>query len=379
MVNKLPIRPNSKNPRAILTLNGTRIEMESLIVNNNNVYNADTFQAKLVLSKMPPEFIDEYFASVPAVLVNIYAGFPNNPQGGKYTASELTPIFIGQIDNIEEFNYWNQTLTISGRDLTSNFIDNKTSEKFQNLTASEVITLLAKRRGLTPVVTPTTTKVGIFYQNNITQINDEKTEWDLMIFLAQQENFFLYVDGLNLVFKPKPDDKKPTFIIQRQKASILNGYDTCNVVNPVFSRTLTLAKDIIVKVRTWNISGKKGYTATATATHNKKTVISGKAQPVGKAQTYSFEYPGLTPAQANQKAQQILREQSQHELNLDFSMPGDISFKKDAVIQTKGFCESFNQVFYPDSIRQTMIFGDEAKYLMQVHAKNHSPISTVLS
>jgi hypothetical protein len=103
------------------------------------------------------------------------------------------------------------------------------------------------------------------------------------------------------------------------------------------------------------------------------------AQPIGDAQTYSYVIPGLTPQQANQRAQQILRKISSQEVNFSCSAPADDRLKKDSIIKTTGFASGYNQIYYPDSIRKSMVFEQDGGYTMDIHAKNHSPISIVLA
>ncbi len=376
-INTFPQGASARQPRGIITINGQALPAKSFNIETRNIYEGDVFDATFSLYGMPNGFNDDYWSNVPSALVYIYTGFPANPNPGHYSTDDLEVSFVGQIDE-PIVDYDNGEVKISGRDLTAKFIDNKTSEKFQNQTASQIATLLANRRGLNPIVTPTTTKAGVFYQNDHTLLTSERPEWDLLVYLAQQEQFVVYVDGLNLIFKPKTPETADPYLIPWTPKTDAQGFPISNVYLPVFARSITLARDVIVIIRSWNSQTKKAFTATARSTHNKKTVIPGMAQPIGDSQTFSYIQPGLTPQQANQLAQRKLREISSQEINFSYSAPADNKLKKDSIIKTTGFGSGFNQIYYPDTIRRTMNFGEDGGYTMEVHAKNHSPISVVL-
>ena len=374
-INSFPVQSEGNKPCGLLTVNGLSVPFDEFTVTNNNIYEADEFEATLPLKIQPFSVDVDFWSEVTAVFIEIYLGYPSNALNGQYTTSDLDTIFAGQVDDltIDEIN---GCLHISGRDLTAKFVDNTTTEKFQNLTFSQIATLLAERRGLNPIVTPTSTRAGIFYQNNYSQMARAQSEWNILTFLAQQENFLIYVEGLNLIAKPVPTTPQNPFLVQRQAPQGENGYPICNVRNPKFSRSLTIAKDVIVKVRSYTLGSKTAYTVTAKATHNRKTFISGKAQPVGDAEVYSWTIPGLTPEQTRQKAQQLIRQITQHEINFEFDIPGTNLIKKDTIIQVKGFAAGLNQMYYTDRIRRK--FDSESGYQMDVHSKNHSPVSVVL-
>ncbi len=96
---------------------------------------------------------------------------------------------------------------LDGRDLTTSLIETRTQETFANRTASEIATLLAGRHSLTAQVVPTTTPVGRYYQDEhdritLDQFSHATTEWDLLVFLARQESFDVFVQGQSLYFQP---------------------------------------------------------------------------------------------------------------------------------------------------------------------------------
>lgn len=374
MRNVLPVAPAARQPRGVVKVNGE--VMPGWIgweVDNNAFYQADTFRCSFALSKMPPERGAAWWSALQEMNVEILAGFPADAEN--FTAAELSSLIYGRVDDVT-FNPTAGTIEVSGRDLTSEFIDAKTTEKFQNLTGSEIATQLAKRHGLTPVVTETDTKAGTYYEIDHARMSDQRSEWDLLTWLAHEEQFMVFVQGKALHFVPKPDPDDDPYVLKWDPPTAERGPPIFNGKSLIFSRNLTLAKDVIVKVRSWNSKSKQAFTKTAQATHDKSTVLIGAAQPTGDAQTYSYTIPGLTPEQALQRAQALLREISAQEVKLTATLPADNLLRLTNVIQVTGTGTAFDQIYYPDSIIRQM--GLSEGYSMTINAKNHSPESVVL-
>lgn len=374
MRNELPALAAARQPRGLVKVNGEILPgWVNWEVDNNAFYQADTFRCCFALSMMPTELDAAWWAARREIYVEILAGFPADAEN--FTASELDSLIYGRVDDVT-FNPVSGQIEVSGRDLTSEFIDAKTTEKFQNLTSSQIAEQLAKRHGLTAVVTKTETKTGRYYEIDHARMNDQRSEWDLLTWLAHEEQFMVFVQGKELHFVPKPQPDDDPYVLKWDAPTDDRGFPIFNGKTLNFSRNLTLAKDVIVKVRSWNAKNKKGFTKTAQATHNKNTVLKGAAQPIGEAQTYSYTIPGLTPEQALQRAQALLKEITAHEVKLNATLPADNILRLTNVIQVVGTGTAFDQIYYPDSIVRQM--GISEGYSMTINAKNHSPESVVL-
>lgn len=373
MLNQVPVIPVGRQPRGLVTINGDEVIFLEFEVDNNNFYLADTFQVVIPLTGNRPGIDLSYFYSQPAILIEIFAGFPQNPS--HYNKNELMSLIVAQVDSVN-VHLDSRTVTLAGRDLTAKFIDAKTMNKYPNLTSSQIVTQLAKARGLAPVITETKTKVGIYYQDELVRLTSQSSEWDLINFLAQEEGFAAYVKGMELHFEPYPDTNSDPYVIQYKHPDPLNNISQSNVISLEIERNLTLAKDIIVKVRTFNPKTKKPVTKVAKATHNKNSVLAGKAQPIGEAQTYVYVRNGFTPEQALQFAQQELKRLSSHEMKLTALLQADNILSCRNMIQVKGTNSPLDQKYFPNSIVRHMSY--DGGYEMTVHAKNHSPESEVL-
>lgn len=372
MLNTLPMPSEARNPRIIVKINDKTIKkVEYIEYVENNFYLSDSFHVKLPLYGLKDEGIDiEYMLSQPAILVEIFAGFPANPIN--YGAADLESLVLGGINNLGLNIFNNGLLEFDGFDLSKKLVDNKTTEKYPNHVASDIATLIAQKEGLTPVVTATDTPVGYYYTQDYVQLQTEVTEWDLLTYLAQKEGFQVFVRGKSLYFQPRPLTSPNPYVLQA--TTLENGQiATLNGSGLKIGRNLNYARDVIVKVKSWN-SRTGRVTAEARATPNKKTVLAAAAQPIGEAQTFEYTIRGLTKEQAIIQAQKILTDITQHERLLEVTLPGNNIIHKDTVITLKGVSESADQNYYPDTIIRRIGQG----YQMEIRAKNHSPQSVVV-
>jgi phage protein D len=375
MLNQVPLLSQARNPRALIKINDITVrEIEYIEYVENNFYLSDSFHVKLPLYNLQEALTIEYWLSQPAMLVELFAGFPQDPLN--YGIGDLQSWILGGINNLQIRVFDNGGYAeFDGFDLSKKFIDNKTTEKYPNQTASFVATTLANKEGLTPVVTPTTQKVGYYYTQDYVQLQTQVTEWDLLVYLAQKEGFQVFVRGKSLYFQPQPVQSTNPYLLQA--TTLENGQlASFNGESLVVSRNLNYARDVIVEIRSWNAKTGRVHVR-ASATPNKKTALSAAAQPVGEAQTFSYTIPGLTKQQALIQAQKILQDITLHERLLEARLPGDNLLRKDSVIQLQGVSASADQVYYPDTITRRISTMGEG-YTMEVRAKNHSPQSVVV-
>lgn len=368
-VNNPYLNYESRHPRGIVKINDIPVPFIECEVEQTNYYLASSFRIDLPVSALPPSLPLSYFFSTPAIMIKIYAGFPLNPDS--FSDTELDLLMLGRVDDFDIFMERN-TITISGRDLTSKFIAAKTTEKFQNHTSSEIAEILATRQGLKSNITPTSTTVGKYYQIDHVRLNDQSSEWDLLTFLAKEEGYNVYVKGDTLYFNPFPTEQSKPYLIY---FSNNDGKFKSNAITLNIHRNYTISKDIIVKVISWNMKSKKKVEVTVKATHNKNTVLAGAAQPIGDAQVFSYRFANLTKQQALSKAQQLLHDASLHEMNLRSSLPGDDILSNQVLIKVSETNTNADQVYYPSHIIRTINMD---AYSMSVEAKNHQPNSEVV-
>ena len=360
-------------PRLIALANGVRlVGVVGFEVDNNSFYQADSFRLTLCLSAQPPSSNWTYWASQIDIEVELLVGFPSSETFDK---ADLTSLLIGNVDDIAIDPIADQVV-MSGRDLTSRFIDNKTAEKYKDQTASQIATLLAFRRQLVPVVTATTVKAGTYYDYDNVGDADDRPEWDLLTYLAQVSNFVVYVKGRELHFEPKPDPTKtPPYVLRWEAGNGGNASPRFNATTLAMNRNLTVAKDIIVTVRSWNVKQNRMFVKTA----NRSRVKSG-TKAASKSylppQKYVFTITNKTAEETQQYANQMLAEISQHEMNINAQIPGDPALNPRVVIKLEGTGTAFDQLYYPASVLHQIDVSEG--YRTTVRAKNTSPESTVV-
>ena len=368
MLNVMPLNA-ARAPRSIVKLNGSAIgAVVSWQLDNNSNYQADTFRVDLAAGVLPAAQNVAWLSSQADLSVEILAGFPANPQAP--LVGELTSFILGRVDDIA-YDAKQNTVTLSGRDYTSQLIDTKTTEVFANQTAAQIVATLAARHGLTANAVSNPALVGSYYEIDHRRLTDEHTEWDLLTWLAHQENCNVWVSGTTLNFQPVPDPTADTYVITWTPTVP----PQANVIDLKFARNLTLAKDVTVIVNSWNSKQKKGFKVTAKATHSKNKTLRNPSIPYGEPQVFTQTIPGLTVQEAQVRANALLASISAHEVRLDASLPGDNILTTRTLVTVQGTGTAFDQVYYPDSVVRSMSVS--AGYRMELAAKNHSPESTV--
>lgn len=369
----LPYGENARQPRAIVTINGVQVNWTRIEVTTTTFYQADNYRIELPLNNQPAGFDLNYWSGASPLSIYIYIGFPPDPN--YFSTNDLDLMIVGDVDELD-VDPLTTNITIGGRDLTSRFIDNKTTQKFSNSTSSAVATFLAQENGLTPQVTETFTRVGTFYQTNQTLLTRAYTQWDLLTFLAQQEDFVVFVQNTNLIFEPRPTTSQNPFILQYQPPTFESPSPIFNGMQLGFSRSMTISNDVIVKVRVpYGTKTGTAFSVTARATHRPRTYISGAPRPSSTPQKYSYTIAGLSREQAQQKANSLLRDITQHEVRLTAMLPGENTLKKDSLLQVKGTNSAFDHIYYSESIERRISI--EEGYVMTISAKNHSVDSEV--
>lgn len=116
-INPQVAAPAARSPRAIVRVSGVPvdgwIEWEAT---NSTFFEADTFNVSFAVSRLPQAFDLNWFSQQNEIFIEILAGFPSN--SARPTASELTSLVYGRIDDIE-LDASETILTLPGRDLTA--------------------------------------------------------------------------------------------------------------------------------------------------------------------------------------------------------------------------------------------------------------------
>ncbi len=344
-------------------LNDKDVPFVSFSVENNAFRGAGTFELTLAISALPPDMqLLNWWAVQTTIRTELFISIVT--QTGVNEKRHIT----GSIDT---WHYEPARFEISaeGRDFTAKLIDAKTpGESFKNLTSSQIVTTLAQRHGLTPVVTATTQRVGEYYKIDSTHLTGEQTEWDLITSLAGIENFSVYVEGDSLHFEPRRDPAGDDDYVIRWQPPGEQAYPRCHVSDDLtFSRALTIARGVSVEVLSWNAKCKNKQFSASYPNPGKRTVPGSASSDT---QIYRVIRNGLTPEAAHALAQSIYRQVIQHEMNVSGSTAGDNLLMPYMHVRIEGTQSPFDQIYHCDRVRRTLSW--ETGYTMQMSGKNHS-------
>lgn len=347
-----------------MLLNGTTaVGVISVETTHSAHYTADTFRVELALSAQPASQGAAWWSSLSSVSVDIAIGMM-----AADGAISWVRMVLGNADNID-VSLPSRTITISGRDLSATLLDSKTTEKFQNQTSSQIAATLAARHGLTTDIIATTTKAGTYYEIDHAQLSQEQSEWGLLAYLSEREGYDLWVSGNTLHFRPPPAPTASPYVLLWSDPGA-GSIATANYQSLQMHRSLTLANDVVVQVKSWHQGQEKAFVSTF-----KVSPSSGKSKV--PAQTYVIVRPNLTPDQALQLAKSKAEEITRHERKITAVLPGDTDLDARSPLKLTGTGTDWDQTYWPDVIERNLSF--EGGFTMTVQAKNHSPQSqTVL-
>jgi phage protein D len=318
----------------------------------NNYYHPDTFSLEFAASAGSPGWWD---VEPPFVLDTRFS-----IDDGK----SWTPVIIGEVDHLT-FSPDTGILHMEGRDLSARMMEAKTQETFLNQTSSEVAATFAGRHGFGTNIAPTTTLVGRYYEADhvkvtLAQSSKTTTEWDMLVWLAQREQFDVYMTGTTLNFQPvTPPNANPYALVWTPP----NPIPRFNATNLRLERSLTLAKDVQVSVTSW--VSRQGRAFSKTSVH------AGTKSKGGTPQKYIFVIPNLDEATAQARANQLAIDITKRERVFDVPMPGELILTPRNMVALSGTKSSFDQTYFIDSITRSLSFDDGFK--QSVRVKNSSP------
>jgi phage protein D len=324
---------DARSPRLRLVANGAVVPgvVQAEVV-SNGYYSADRFRAAIA--------VGERGAAPWAAAEQIDVTLAVSLDGRTFV-----PLVAGIVDTVAIDPVAN-TVSLSGRDRTALLIEARTEETFLNQTASEIATRLAERHGLRADVVATTTLVGRTAAGQHDRLSlgrhgYARTEWDLLVGLAGQEGFDVWVAGDTLHFRPQATRPAAAAVLR----PVAVGGQRANVTSLRLQRALTLAADIAVTVKSWDSAGKTAISQTARAQrqHGDKR---------GQAQKYVYIVPNLAPADALRLAQRKLAELSRHERVITAEMPGELDLAPRMMLRLEGTFTDFDQDYWIDEVER---------------------------
>ena len=368
-----------RRPRAIVTINGVRVTCLECIVTQRTHFTSDEFVVHLEPWQQLEGYGIDYWSGIAVaagsdVTVEISIGMLTSGANNKAQPENSTSLIIGVVDDVE-IDPLSGKLIITGRDLSGRLIDTRTTKRWPDLTASQIVEDIANEFQLTPRVTATTEPAGIFYDSQYNETARDRPVWDIVVFLAEHEHFDAYVHGKVLYFGPAEADLDPNpwpIICQRATTGVV----WSNMRSLILRRSISLAKDFSVTVRSHNPATGKSVIATAArggGHHAAPTSASGFAN---KRQNYVYDLPGLTLEAAQKEAEKRALDQSKFERTVDLECEGDQTLTVARRARLTGTHSTFDQdyTFVEIAHAYSLTAGLTLKAKLKNHAGESQPI-----
>jgi phage protein D len=352
-------------PRMRLLANGVALPVLRADVRQTGYYGASTFSATLAVFRDTAHG-PAFWAGSDTYDVELQGGFL--AAGAAEGSASWQSLFMGQADEELEIDLDCGTVSLQGRDYSGKLMDAKTAETFSNQTLAQIATTLAGRVGLQAEVSSTSQLAGQFYEIDHARtahdiFSRSSSYWELITYLAQQEGYDVWVDGMTLYVQPKDAaSTTPAFTVQSSQPSLSGSADygrVANVQRLALTRRPALAKDVQVTVKSWG--GKS------------KAMVSGKDGPASAIQKVIKTFPNLTQAQCAVMARTIRADLGRHERGVHFGMPGEFTLRPRDAIAVRGTGTAFDTIFYISEIDRS--YSDKAGFWQSVLARNLPPQS----
>lgn len=340
--------PDVRRPIGGVAINGVRIDklLIDFEVRNNRFTAADTFRVSLALDEASASRASAgWFGRADRMEVEVFASLHQDQPAA-------TSLLLGRADSVD-IDLDRRQITLSGRDMTADLLETQTTEKWPNRTSSEIARDLAGRHGLTPVVTDTTRRAGHYYRQEHATLTDATTEWNLLTYLAEQEGFDVFIRGRELHFGPPPDPATaPRWVLQYNKAGSDKPYAQAKAGRIRLHRDLTLAKDISVKVVSWNARQKRSFTIT-----RRRQQAGGRSSSGQFTATtpHVFRLPGLTEEQAIREAERRLEDLTKISRSIEVDgLPGLPQMDIRTVLVVRGTATSWDVDYQIEEMTRRM-------------------------
>ena len=304
----------------------------------NNCFSSDSYTLTFAMGPVP--LGDTIFwSSLSTAYVEINVIAADEPTAQCLISGMIDTIHVDPIQG---------TVAIEGRDLSSSMIDAYRQQDFVNQTASDVATTVASYHGLTPVVTATSGSVGRYYGDGYTrlslgQFSRIRSDWDLMVELARENSFDVFVQGSSLFFQPSiSSDTAPVHIALRDVKAIR------------FERTLTIPSSAQARVQSWNSQNMASYDGKSAGTSGNATQSSSAASTTstGNDQPFLFSGSNFTSQQASDSAVRYAAEIGRLGTLLHIEMPWDLALSPRTEILIDETKSIFDNTYKIDNIER---------------------------
>ena len=320
-------------------VNGVRTDrlLHASIV-NSNCFSSDHYAVTLAVNMATSDEIS-FWSSLSTGFVEI--DLVDN-------SSTSQPLISGLIDSMA-IDPIRSTVAIEGRDLSSILIDSYRQQDFVNQTASEVVSAVAQQHGLTPVVTPTLGSVGRYYGDGFTRLSlglysRLRSDWDLVVQLARENSFDVFVQANNLVFQPSESGNDVPVYIPREGVTAMR-----------FEKSLAIPPNATASVQSWNSRDKTSYSSDSSSSLPDPTQLDGtnvqSASPQS-LQPFLFSAANFTSEQVVNCASRFAAELNRLGVTAILEMPWDLSLSPRTTIFLGDTGSALDGAYKIDSIER---------------------------
>lgn len=332
-----------RNPRAVLTIGGAVIALESAEISLSTNASSDTAHVDFPLNHpdFDPSILDG--SDIPMVIE-----ITGDGAGGGL-------LFTGTVTQ-DTMTFHTGICSVQGEDKTASLLKKKSVESFKNKKGGEVADEIGKRHGLTVDTEGSTLKAGKQYQIDHV-LNTDGSEWEVINQIAEREGLVASIDKTNatLSFKREDEDDLPVFPV-RYSPPGPDGPADANAITIQVTKNHKIAGKTKVNVRSWNTREKKVITA------------SKDGDGDGEATVYDYRIPNLSQEQADRIAEKKHGENTRHELGLTVDMPGDAGIPARSKIDLSGTGTARDQMYFTSTISHRI--GFDEGWRMTITAKN---------
>jgi hypothetical protein len=316
----------------------------------NNYFSCDSFSVTVAASTESGEDLDQLAA---------LASGPIELRTDSSDDSDATTLIYGTADRAV-IDPVVGVFSAEGRDLSAALIDSYAQQDFVNQTASEVVATIAGKYGILAEVIPTFGNVGRYFADGYTRLSLGdfsrcRSNWDLIVELAREQNFDVYMSGSTLYFGPS------ALVVSNPVQVNLH-----EVITMQFHQNLRLSVPLGVAVQTWDSQQARASRGVASSA---MTVAMGSA--TSSDTSYLFTQPNLTPEQADARAAMYIREVGRLGSQIRLQMPWNLSINPRYIISVAGSGTSFDGLYTVDLVER--LYSTTAGSVQLVMATTWSP------
>lgn len=238
-------------------------------------------------------------------------------------------------------------VTLHGRDHAARLIDLPLQEGFLNKTSSDVAVGLAEQVQLTSNVDVTTGLIGQYFQIQHTRSvlassSRYNNAWDLLVELADLENFELWVDGTTLYFKQPSMTDQNVLEVTYAIPGFAPSSSSLTISSLSLERSLGLGTPSQIEVASWNSRQRRQVTA------------SYPSAVDGTVRKFQLIKPNLLPDEAEALAKNTYTRLRAHERVLTATMAGELVLTPQHRIRLTGTGTAWDQTYTIDRIEREM-------------------------